>query len=437
MARRGAPPAGDPRRATSSAACAPSTSILGIAAAAAGARRDRRAGDGAALHARSRRVARSAARFSTTTLEELVDERTADLSRANEEIQRFAYIVSHDLRSPLVNVMGFTAELDGATEALARAGRPRRGGGAAHRHRGRAAGGARGSARGDRLHPHLDAEDGPADQRDPQAVARGPPRRSRPSRSTSPRWSTAIGAIAAAHRSTSAARRSTVERPMPAHRQRPAGGRADPVQPDRECDQISRSPAAPGGSSCRGARDGRARVMLSVADNGRGIAPARPRARVRPVPPLGHAGPAGRGHRPRACPRARLSSGRHDRRAHRRLGEGVDLPAHPAATLRRRRTGPSMNDHRSVSIVMIEDDEGHARLIEKNIRRAGIMNDISHFTDGTTALDYLFNARRRPGAERPGAGAARPQPARHERHRHPGQDQGRGGPLQAHARSSC
>ena len=44
-----------------------------------------------------------------------------------------------------------------------------------------------------------------------------------------------------------------------------------------------------------------------------------------------------------------------------------------------------------VTIVMIEDDEGHARLIEKNIRRAGILNDIRHFTDGGTALDYLFN----------------------------------------------
>ena len=51
-----------------------------------------------------------------------------------------------------------------------------------------------------------------------------------------------------------------------------------------------------------------------------------------------------------------------------------------------------MNDHRSVGIVMIEDDEGHARLIEKNIRRAGILNDIRHFTDGTTALEYLFHA---------------------------------------------
>ena len=47
-------------------------------------------------------------------LEDLVEERTADLQRANQEIQRFAYIVSHDLRSPLVNVMGFTAELDAA-----------------------------------------------------------------------------------------------------------------------------------------------------------------------------------------------------------------------------------------------------------------------------------------------------------------------------------
>ncbi|HLV07219.1 MAG TPA: ATP-binding protein [Croceibacterium sp.] len=47
-------------------------------------------------------------------LEDLVEERTADLHRANQEIQRFAYIVSHDLRSPLVNVMGFTAELDAA-----------------------------------------------------------------------------------------------------------------------------------------------------------------------------------------------------------------------------------------------------------------------------------------------------------------------------------
>ena len=50
-----------------------------------------------------------------------------------------------------------------------------------------------------------------------------------------------------------------------------------------------------------------------------------------------------------------------------------------------------MNDQRPVNIVMIEDDEGHARLIEKNIRRAGINNAIRHFTDGTSALEYLYN----------------------------------------------
>lgn len=45
-------------------------------------------------------------------LEERVAERTEELVRANEEIQRFAYIVTHDLRAPLVNIMGFTSELD-------------------------------------------------------------------------------------------------------------------------------------------------------------------------------------------------------------------------------------------------------------------------------------------------------------------------------------
>ena len=51
-------------------------------------------------------------------LENAVEERTHDLQRANDEIQRFAYIVSHDLRSPLVNVMGFTAELEAALRPL-------------------------------------------------------------------------------------------------------------------------------------------------------------------------------------------------------------------------------------------------------------------------------------------------------------------------------
>ncbi|RAI44423.1 sensor histidine kinase [Rhodoplanes roseus] len=51
-------------------------------------------------------------------LEERVAERTADLGRANDEIQRFAYIVTHDLRAPLVNIMGFTSELEASLVAV-------------------------------------------------------------------------------------------------------------------------------------------------------------------------------------------------------------------------------------------------------------------------------------------------------------------------------
>ena len=43
-----------------------------------------------------------------------------------------------------------------------------------------------------------------------------------------------------------------------------------------------------------------------------------------------------------------------------------------------------------VTILMIEDDEGHARLIEKNIRRAGVNNEIVAFGDGSSAMKYLF-----------------------------------------------
>jgi CheY-like chemotaxis protein len=43
-----------------------------------------------------------------------------------------------------------------------------------------------------------------------------------------------------------------------------------------------------------------------------------------------------------------------------------------------------------VTIIMIEDDEGHARLIERNIRRSGVNNEIVPFTNGTAAMAYLF-----------------------------------------------
>ena len=45
-------------------------------------------------------------------------EAEAELRESNEEIQRYAYIVSHDLRAPLVNVMGFTSELEAVRQEL-------------------------------------------------------------------------------------------------------------------------------------------------------------------------------------------------------------------------------------------------------------------------------------------------------------------------------
>lgn len=55
-----------------------------------------------------------------SSLEGRVRERTEDLMQANQEIQRYAYIVTHDLRAPLVNIMGFTAELESALKTIDR-----------------------------------------------------------------------------------------------------------------------------------------------------------------------------------------------------------------------------------------------------------------------------------------------------------------------------
>ena len=56
--------------------------------------------------------ARAALETVNRELEERVRLRTDALAKANAEIQRFAYVVTHDLRSPLVNIMGFASELE-------------------------------------------------------------------------------------------------------------------------------------------------------------------------------------------------------------------------------------------------------------------------------------------------------------------------------------
>ena len=112
-------------------------------------------------------------------LEERVRERTADLGRANDEIQRFAYIVTHDLRAPLVNIMGFTSELEESLKAIQSAFRssdsasavsqndgPRRG--SPHRRAG-------GFAGGHWLHQIVNSEDGWTYQRHLKALTRRAP----------------------------------------------------------------------------------------------------------------------------------------------------------------------------------------------------------------------------------------------------------------------
>ena len=49
-----------------------------------------------------------------------------------------------------------------------------------------------------------------------------------------------------------------------------------------------------------------------------------------------------------------------------------------------------MKNGETVSIILIEDDDGHATLVERNLRRAGISNGFLRFVDGQQALDYFF-----------------------------------------------
>ena len=56
-----------------------------------------------------------------------------------------------------------------------------------------------------------------------------------------------------------------------------------------------------------------------------------------------------------------------------------------------------------VTIVMIEDDEGHARLIERNIRRSGVNNEIVPFANGTDALAYLMSVNQDRAHDNPKA----------------------------------
>jgi CheY-like chemotaxis protein len=42
-----------------------------------------------------------------------------------------------------------------------------------------------------------------------------------------------------------------------------------------------------------------------------------------------------------------------------------------------------------MTLILAEDDDGHASLVQRNLRRAGLVNEIVHVKDGQEALDYI------------------------------------------------
>ena len=47
------------------------------------------------------------------------------------------------------------------------------------------------------------------------------------------------------------------------------------------------------------------------------------------------------------------------------------------------------------AIILAEDNMGHARLIEKNLKRGGLQGKVTHFTDGRQVLDFLTGAEKK------------------------------------------
>ncbi len=63
-------------------------------------------------------AASAAVAIDNARLVEMLRRRTAELEARNEELRRFTYVASHNLRAPLVNLQGFAAELRSAFEIV-------------------------------------------------------------------------------------------------------------------------------------------------------------------------------------------------------------------------------------------------------------------------------------------------------------------------------
>jgi CheY-like chemotaxis protein len=49
-----------------------------------------------------------------------------------------------------------------------------------------------------------------------------------------------------------------------------------------------------------------------------------------------------------------------------------------------------MESNHSLTILVVDDDQGHTELVRRNLRRAGISNAITVIHNGSAALDYVF-----------------------------------------------
>src|ERR1051325_3915294 len=56
----------------------------------------------------------------------------------------------------------------------------------------------------------------------------------------------------------------------------------------------------------------------------------------------------------------------------------------------------SMNRPPTPTILIVDDDEGHAILIRENLEAAGLTNRIDHFRDGQAILDFFAQRKSKP-----------------------------------------
>jgi CheY-like chemotaxis protein len=54
-----------------------------------------------------------------------------------------------------------------------------------------------------------------------------------------------------------------------------------------------------------------------------------------------------------------------------------------------------------ISIILVEDDDGHANLVERNLRRAGLANGLRRLKDGQEALDFVHGKGSSSGQTKP------------------------------------